>query len=517
MQIFSSLQKMGKSLMLPVSVLPVAGILLGVGGGLLASAEKGSVHFGPTAKLFLEILQNSGSPIFACLALLFAIGVALGFTENDGVAGLAAVVGFVVLQGTTGTVAHYMGVEPSKVLGIDAIDTGVVGGIIAGLIAAYMFNRFYRIKLPSYLGFFAGKRFVPIITAFAAIGAGIILSFVWPPIGSGINTFSKWASQENPVLASGIYGVVERALIPFGLHHIWNVPFFFEVGRYYQPVKEGIDCTIPALQASVDSCKVVTGEIPRFFAGDPTAGILSGGYLFKMFGLPAAAIAIWHCARPERRVLIGSIMLSAAFTSFLTGITEPIEFSFLFVAPVLYAIHALLAGSAFVVMNLLHVHLGYAFSHGAIDYFLHHYVSGLGNGKYWVLILGPVYAVIYYVIFRFAITHWNLQTPGREMDGPGLIQAVPGDHVVHSAAAAGAPAKASLAAQVLSALGGKENIENLDACITRLRIGVKNISQVDQARLKSLGAAGVFVSGNNLQAVFGTKSDNLKSDISDLM
>lgn len=506
MQIFSSLQKMGKSLMLPVSVLPVAGILLGVGGGLLAGAEKSGMVFGPTSRFFLEIMQNSGGSIFGCMALLFAIGVALGFTQNDGVAGLAAVVGFAVLQGTTGTMAKYMGVATTKTLGIDAIDTGVIGGIIAGGIAAFMFKRFYKIQLPTYLGFFAGKRFVPIVTAFGAVAAGVVLSLVWPPIGSVMSSFSNWASRENPVLASGIYGVVERALIPFGLHHIWNVPFFFEAGTYYQAIKPGVDCTVEAVQSNPEMCKLIKGEIPRFFAGDPTAGILAGGYLFKMFGLPAAAIAIWHTARPEKRALIGSIMLSAAFTSFLTGITEPIEFAFLFVAPLLYVIHALLAGSCFVVTNLLNVKLGYTFSHGAIDYFIHHFVSGLGQGKYWVIILGPIYALIYYTIFRVAIVKLNLATPGRELDEELPVSTSQTLMV-----------KAGIAGELVNAFGGKDNISNLDACITRLRIDVKDISKVDQASLKRLGAAGVFVSGNGVQAVFGTKSDQLRADMADYL
>jgi PTS system glucose-specific IIC component len=505
MQVFSKLQKMGKSLMLPVSVLPIAGILLGVGGGFLASADKGGMVLGPVSRLIFEILQNAGDPIFGSLAVLFAIGVALGFTENDGVAGMAAVVGFAVINGTTGTMAKYLGVETGKVMGISAINTGVVGGIIAGLIAAYMFNKYYKIKLPPYLGFFAGKRFVPIATAFACILAGVILSFIWPPIGSSIKTFSNWASHESPVLASGIYGVVERALIPFGLHHIWNVPFFFEMGQYFQALKPGVDCTVVAAQQNPDLCKVITGEIPRFFAGDPTAGILAGGYLFKMFGLPAAAIAIWHTAKPEKRTLIGSIMISAAFTSFLTGITEPIEFAFLFVAPILYAIHAVLAGSCFVVMNLVGAKLGYAFSHGAIDYVLHHYVSGLGSGRGWVLVLGPVYALIYYCVFRFVIVHFNLATPGRETEIA--------DEVTSPGIRLGSP----IAVQLVDAFGGPKNIKGLDACITRLRVEVKEVSKVNQGLLKKLGAAGVLVAGNGIQAVFGTKSDGLKTDMADYL
>jgi PTS system glucose-specific IIC component len=506
MNVFSSLQKMGKSLMLPVSVLPVAGILLGVGGGFLASADKGSIDLGATSKLFFEILQNAGDPIFGSLALLFAIGVALGFAKNDGVAALASVVGFVVLTGTTGTMAKFMGVESSKVLGIAAINTGVVGGIIAGLIAAYMFNKYYNIKLPAYLGFFAGKRFVPIVTAFACIVAGILLSFIWPPIGNAIKGFSTWAAKENPLIASGIYGVVERSLIPFGLHHIWNVPFFFQMGDFYKALQPGVDCTVAAVQQNPEMCKLIQGEIPRFFAGDTTAGILAGGYLFKMFGLPAAAIAIWHCAKPEKKAMIGSIMISAAFTSFLTGITEPIEFAFLFVAPVLYGIHALLAGTAFIVMNLVGAKLGYAFSHGAIDYVLHHFVSGLGSGKMWVLVLGPVYAVIYYGVFRFVITQFNLATPGREKDDPTDVDAA-------SLKAANSSSAAPVAAQLVAAFGGPSNITSLDACITRLRVEVQKPENVDLEGLKKLGAVGVFVAGKGVQAVFGTKSDNLRSEM----
>ncbi len=500
--IFSSLQKLGKSLMLPVSVLPIAGILLGVGGGFLASADKSGMQIAPFVRTLLEIMQNSGGAIFGALALLFAVGVALGFTDDDGVAGLAGVTGFVVLQGTMGTMAKVLGVATSKVMGIDSIDTGVMGGIIAGGIAAFMFKRYYRIKLPAYLGFFAGKRFVPIATAFGAIVAGILMAFVWPPIGRGIDAFSHWASLGNPTLAMGIYGVVERALIPFGLHHIWNVPFFFEVGEYFQPLQRGVDCTIEAVRSNPEMCKRVTGEVTRFFAGDPTAGNMAGGYLFKMFGLPAAAIAIWHTAKPEKRALVGSLMVSAAITSFLTGITEPIEFAFLFVAPILYAVHALFAGLAFVLLNLAGVKLGFAFSHGAIDYVLHHFVSGLGEKPLLMIPFGLAYAVLYYFSFRFIITTFNLATPGREKDD-----------VATAAPTASKGGDAALASGLIQAYGGGENIASLDACITRLRIEVKDVAKVDQAQIKRLGATGVLVSGNGVQAVFGTRSDLLRTEM----
>ena len=493
---FGVLQQIGKALMLPVAVLPVAGILLGVGSskyGFLP-ANLSTVIEGDTSIFaqgwpvwlaalsgLLKVMANAGDVIFSSLPLIFAIGVALGLTKNDGVSALAATVGYMVLLATMGIVPNLLGTAPdSKVMGITTIDTGVFGGIVIGMVAAYLFNKYYRISLPPYLGFFAGKRFVPIATAFAAILVGAILSFIWPPIGNVINSAGQWAANENPSLATIVYGLVERALLPFGLHHIWNVPFFFQMGSFTTP--EGV---------------VVHGDIQRFFSGDKTAGILGGGFLFKMWGLPAAAIAIWHTAKPENRVRIGGIMVSAALTSFLTGITEPIEFSFLFAAPVLYVIHACLAGTAFYVMNAMGAHMGFTFSQGCIDYVLyfHNDICPLS-----VLVLGPIYALIYYVIFRKAIEWFDLKTPGREDNESGQETAGSGSE---------------LAGKVLAALGGSANLTSLDACITRLRVSLKDISKANTDELKALGAAGVVVVENNLQAIFGTLSENLKSDIED--
>src|SRR6476661_1514264 len=338
---FSLLQKIGKCMMLPVSVLPVAGILLGVG----------SANFSFLPESVSLIMAKSGDAIFGNLPLLFAIGVAIGLTENDGVAALAGTTGYVVFLAALGVCGKLQGIELKPIMGIPSTETGVFGGIIVGMVAAWCFNRFYKIQLPSYLGFFAGKRSVPIITSFLVIGVGAILSFIWPPIGRGINAFSHWAVHESPALAFTIYGLVERALIPFGLHHVWNVPFFFQAGEYVDPV----------------TGTKVSGEIARFIAGDPTAGHMTGGYLFKMWGLPAAALAIWRAARPEQRAKVGGLMISAALTAFLTGITEPIEFAFLFVAPVLYGIHAVLAGAAYFLCVTLNMHMGFTFSQGAID------------------------------------------------------------------------------------------------------------------------------------------------------
>ena len=462
MNIFGNLQKVGKSLMLPVSVLPIAGILLGVG----------AAKFSILPDVVSQLMEQAGGAVFGNMALLFAIGVALGFTKNDGVSALAAAVGYYIMMQTIETLAP-------------GANTGVLGGIIAGGIAAAMFNRFYNISLPDYLGFFAGKRAVPIMTGFAAIIAGAILSIIWPPIGSAISSFSEWAAHQNPTVAFGIYGVVERSLIPFGLHHIWNVPFFFEAGDCVNANGKELHGILTCYLSADDASRAAGNGF----------GQLAGGYMFKMFGLPAAAIAIAHSAKPENRAKVMGIMASAALTSFLTGITEPIEFSFMFVAPVLYAIHALLAGSAFVVTNMLGMVHGTSFSHGLIDFLV---LSANAQKMTYFIVIGLIYAVVYYSLFRIVIKALNLKTPGRE-DEEQVASVVLNNEEMSSA--------------LVAAFGGKANIDNLDACITRLRISVNDIALVDQAGLKKLGAAGVVVSGNGVQAIFGTKSDNLKTDM----
>jgi glucose PTS system EIICB or EIICBA component len=466
---FGFLQKIGKALMLPVSVLPATGILLGVG----------AAKFTWMPSIVSSMMESAGGAVFGSLPLLFALGVAIGLTEGDGVACLAALVGFAVMLATMGVVGAARGVELATVLGFKTVDTGVFGGILVGLVAAYLFNRFYRVQLPAYLGFFAGKRAVPILCAFAGIVLGIVLAFVWPPIGDKINVVSLWAANSQPMWAACIYGVVERLLIPFGLHHIWNFPFFFQLGSFTTPTGE-----------------VVHGDITRFMAGDRSAGILAGGYLFKMWGLPAAAIAIWHTAKPENRARVGGIMLSAAFTSFLTGITEPIEFSFLFVAPMLYGLHAVLVGIAQIVFRILDVHLSYSFSHSFIDYVVLHRL-GVNTSMVWIV--GPLWAALYYVTFRWAIQTFDLKTPGRETETVASEKAATGAY--------------GMAPDLVAAFGGRNNITALDACITRLRVSVGDISKVDTPRLKAMGAAGVVVVGQSAQAIFGTRSENLKTDM----
>ncbi len=496
-RIFGVMQKLGKALMLPVSVLPVAGILLGVGGAVLNGAETNGWHLPFTFQVLLQIMRDSGDPIFAALPLIFAIGVALGLTKNDGVAALAATIGFLVMTATLGVIGsnfdmitkldpHLPAISqhaPFTMLGLPTISTGVFGGIIIGAVAGILFNRYYRISLPPYLGFFAGKRFVPIVTAFAAIALGIVLSIVWPPVQKLISAFGHWASEGSTPIAVWIYGTVERLLLPFGLHHIWNAPFFYELG---QCVKT--DGT------------TATGWLTCFFFGKQEYGVLAGGFLVKMFGLPGAALAIWHTAKPENRLKVGSIMASAALTTFLTGITEPLEFSFMFVAPLLYGVHVLMTGLAFPLMVLSGARLGYTFSQGFIDYALY---FPLAAKPWMVLVLGPVYFILYYGVFRTMIVTLNLKTPGREE--------------VVAEGSTGAEAASDFARQLVLAFGGRSNIKDLDACITRLRVGLVDINRADQHKLKALGAAGVVLVGSNMQAIFGTRSENLKTDMEEYL
>ncbi|MDQ0417437.1 PTS system D-glucosamine-specific IIC component [Croceifilum oryzae] len=468
--LFGSLQKIGKSLMLPVAILPAAGLLLGIGSALK-----------------IGLMSQSGDIIFANLALIFAIGVAIGLTNGEGSAGLAAVVGFLIMNATLGQMAILRHLKTTPVLGIKTISMGVFGGILIGVVAALLYRKFHDIELPPFLGFFAGKRFVPIVTAASAFVLGIIFGFVWPPIQAGIDAFSHMVLHANLALSAFIFGVIERALIPFGLHHIWYAPFWFEFGEYMKSTGE-----------------VVKGDVARFFAGDPTAGtFLTGKFPFMMFGLPAAALAIYQEARPERKKVVGGIMLSGALTSFLTGITEPIEFSFLFVAPVLFAIHCVFAGISFMTMALLNVKAGLTFSGGVIDYLLYWKIS---TNSWMIIPVGLAFAVVYYFGFRFAIRTWNLKTPGREDETEEGINPVDTDNRPDS-----------LAYEVIEAFGGKENLTHLDACITRLRIQVQDPKKVDKAKLKALGAAGVLEVGNNMQAIFGPKSDQIKEQMKDII
>ncbi|PGX73951.1 PTS glucose transporter subunit IICBA [Priestia megaterium] len=498
---FGSLQLIGKALMLPVALLPAAGILLGIGTALqnptlLEHAPVFQVHW---FQLIASVLAQAGNIVFANLSLLFAVGVAVGLAKGDGVAGVAAIVGYLMMNKTISVILIATGqLNPEKVhanpayaniLGIPTLATGVFGGIVIGVLAAFMYKRYYNIQLPAYLGFFAGKRFVPIITAVFSIAIGILMIFVWPPVQEVLNAFSKNMINANPTISAFIFGLIERSLIPFGLHHIFYSPFWFEFGEYTSKAGE-----------------IVRGDQQIFFAQlkdgvSLTAGtFMTGKFPFMMFGLPAAALAIYHEARPENKKVVAGIMGSAALTSFLTGITEPLEFAFLFVAPVLFAIHAIFAGLSFMVMQLLNVKIGMTFSGGIIDYILFGVMQH--RTEWWLVIpVGLAFSVIYYVGFRFAIRKFDLKTPGREdTNSPNVTQTNSEESV-------------KLPHSVLEALGGQANITHLDACITRLRVSVNDVKKVDKEKLKNLGAAGVLEVGNNIQAIFGPKSDQLKEQI----
>lgn len=508
---FGQLQRVGKALMLPVAILPAAGILLALGN---AMHNEQLVSLAPWLKhevfvILSTIMESAGQVVFDNLPLLFAVGTALGLAGGDGVAALAALVGYLIMNATIGKVMHisidqiFSFADGAKslsqanklpqhalILGIPTLQTGVFGGIIMGALAAWCYNKFYNITLPQFLGFFAGKRFVPIVTSLVAIVTGVVLAFVWPPIQEGLNDLSNFLLNKNLVLTTFIFGIIERSLIPFGLHHIFYAPFWFEFGSYVNQAGE-----------------VVRGDQRIWMAQmkdgvEFTAGAFTTGkYPFMMFGLPAAAYAIYRQARPERKKIVGGLMLSAALTSFLTGITEPLEFSFLFVAPILYVLHVLLAGTSFLVMHLLDVKIGMTFSGGFIDYILYGLLNWDRTHALYVIPVGIVYAIIYYFLFTFVIKHLNLKTPGRE------------DEVAETRDTS----VERLPFDVLDAMGGKDNVKHLDACITRLRVEVLDKAKVDVNALKELGAAGVLEVGNNMQAIFGPKSDQIKHDMALIM
>lgn len=495
---FGVLQRVGKSLTLPIALLPVAGLLMGI-GTLFENQDflnTFPILAGDKFQIIANIMFSSGNIIFTNLPLIFAVGVAIGMTSGDGVAALAAIVGFLIMNITTGIVAevdiNQVATNPmyTTVLGIPTLPMGVFGGIIMGLISAIIYEKFYDIKLPEFLGFFSGKRFVPIVAAMSGVVLGATMAVVWAPIQDFLLGFSRSVISTNETLAAFIFGFIERALIPFGLHHIWYTPFWYQFGEYINSAGQ-----------------LVVGDQSIFFAQlkdgvEFTAGtFMTGKYPFMMFGIPAAALAMYHEADKGKKKAVAGILFSGALTSFLTGITEPIEFMFLFVAPVLFAIHCVFAGLSFMIMQILNVKIGLTFSGGLIDFILFGVILNRTNWL-WVIIVGSAFAVIYYFGFRFIIRKLDLKTPGREDDENNISIDISDENIPY---------------EILNAFGGARNIRYLDSCITRLRVTVNKLSSVNRDNLKSLGAADLMIIGNNIQAVFGPQSDILKEQMKDII
>lgn len=492
MKIFAEVQKIGKALMTPVAILPAAGLFLAFGN-----------------KLQFTLMEQAGQVIFSNLPLLFAIGAAIGLVGGDGVAALSAVVAILIMNTTMGIVSGAAegiaagNMSYAMVLGIPTLQTGVFGGLIAGIIAAICYKKFYKTELPAFLGFFAGKRLVPIVTAVAAFIIGLAMPVIWQPVQIGLAKLSYLANETNTNVSTFIFGVIERSLIPFGLHHIFYAPFWYQFGEYTNAAGQVVNGDQAIWFAMLKDG--VTNFSSATYQG--AGKFLTGKFVFMMFGLPAAALAMYQEAKPANKKLVGGILFSAALTSFLTGITEPLEFSFLFVAPILYGIHCIFAGLSFMLMNMFHVRIGMTFSGGLIDYIAFGVLpgtSGFQNNWYMVIVVGLCLSVVYYFGFRFAIRKFNLMTPGRE------------EAVVESASASsGSEIKSDeLAVGVLEALGGKDNLISLDSCITRLRVEVKDTKIVSDQELKKLGASGVLKVGvNGVQAIFGSKAQFICNDL----
>lgn len=494
---FGFVQQFGKALVLPIALLTAAGLMLTLGNAFQNPTLVNKVPFLSTSLLqtLFKVMEQSGSVIFTNLPILFAIGIAIGLSDGEGAAGIAATIGFLIMNSSMSIVKNvtqdlvYQNKLYSNVLGIPTIHTGIFGGIIVGILASALYKKYKNFELPTYLGFFSGTRFVMIITSLASLLLGISLASIWPPVQEALNMFSRNIIEANTALSAFIFGVFERGLIPFGLHHIFYPAFWFEFGEYVNKAGE-----------------LIRGDQVIFFEQlkdnvTLTAGtFMTGKFPFMMFGLPAAALAIYHEAKKEKKKYVAGIMMSAALTSFLTGITEPVEFTFLFAAPILFLVHSIFAGFSFMIMHILNVKIGMTFSGGLIDFILYGVIPN--RTAWWLVIpVGLVFSIVYYFGLRFAIRKLDLKTPGREVDEKDEKE----------------DKEENIAKGILKALGGKENINTLDACITRLRVSVNDIKKVNKEKIKKLGAKGVLEVGNNIQAIFGPQSEILKNQIKDVI
>lgn len=545
------LQRIGKAIMLPIAALPVAGILLGIGGSLLNIANLSDapsiyqplISFVsiPFVTIILTIMQGIGDIVFGNLPILFALGTAIGLAKEDkGTAGLASVFGFLIMNQVI-SILLSVGATPLGVLtsdsvpseytqyvtttlGIFTLNMSVFGGIITGIVTATLHNKYYKIQLPQVIGFFSGSRFVPIVVSLAMAVVGGILAFAWPFIQDTIAMIALLVKNSG-AFGTFLFGFIERALIPFGLHHIFYTPFWYGSFVDGQVLIDGAWQTIQganyAYFAQLGSMQSIVGADPETMATiiDGSSRFMAGKFPFMMFGLPAAAYAMYKTANDSKKKVVASLLLSAGFTSFLTGITEPLEFTFLFVAPALYVVHCVMAGLSFFLMDILNVFIGMTFSGGLIDFTLFGLLpagAGVKTNWYMVLLVGICYSVVYYFVFKFIIEKLNLKTPGRESEGEDTKLYSKADYQASKSGNAQDEITKN-SPEVLEALGNEENIVSVDACITRLRVEVKDKSKVNKDKLKSLGAVGVMEVGNGVQAIFGAKADAYKNEINKIM
>lgn len=525
-KIFGVLQRVGRSFMLPIALLPVAGLLLGIGSSftnetmLAAYGLNSVIHPGTLIYTILDVMSQTGSAVFNNLALLFAMGVAIGMARKEKeVAALSGAVAYIIMNtaiqamiNAAGGVEAMPANSTTTMLGITTLQMGVFGGIVVGLGVAALHNKFYKIELPQVLAFFGGTRFVPIVSSIVYLVVGIAMFYIWPVVQSGI------AALGALVLASGyagtfIYGLLERALIPFGLHHVFYMPFW-QTAVGGTAIIDGVTVTgaqnIFFAELASKSTTVFSVSATRFMAGK---------FPFMMFGLPGAALAMYQCAKPEKKKAAGGLLLSAALTAFLTGITEPLEFTFIFVALPMYAVHCVLAGLSFMLMHILNVGVGMTFSGGLIDLVLFGVMQGNAKTHWvWVVVVGAVYFVLYYIIFRFMISKFDYKTPGR--DDAEEVKLYTRADVNARSTASGSIAPAGddpVSALIVEGLGGTANLSDVDCCATRLRCTVKDAALVRQDVLKASGASGVICKGNGVQVVYGPKVAVIKAKLEDYL
>ena len=525
-KIFGVLQRVGRSFMLPIALLPVAGLLLGIGSSftnetmLAAYGLDSVIHQGTLIYTILDVMSRTGNAVFNNLPLLFAMGVAIGMARKEKeVAALSGAVAYLIMNtaiqamiNAAGGVDAMPANSTTSMLGITTLQMGVFGGIVVGLGVAALHNKFYKIELPQVLAFFGGTRFVPIISSIVYLIVGIAMFYVWPVVQNGISALGSL------VLASGyagtfIYGLLERALIPFGLHHVFYMPFW-QTAVGGTAIIDGVTVTgaqnIFFAELASKSTTVFSVSATRFMAGK---------FPFMIFGLPGAALAMYQCAKPEKRKVAGGLLLSAALTSMLTGITEPLEFTFIFVALPMYAVHCVLAGLSYMFMHILNVGVGMTFSGGLIDMVLFGVMQGNAKTHWiWIVVVGIVYFVLYYLVFRFMITKFDYKTPGREDTEEVKLYTRADVNARDAASGSVAPAGDDpVSALIVEGLGGKANISDVDCCATRLRCTVKDAEQVRQDALKASGASGVICKGNGVQVVYGPKVAVIKAKLEDYL